>query len=208
MELKALRSQMNPHFIFNSINSIQYYILNKNPKTAYAYLSKFSTLMRLILNNSRVDFITMKEEVEALNIYLELEKMRLEDELEYHIEVENNITQDKTLIPSMIIQPYVENSILHGLAPKEGNRRLDIKMKKTSGQIYCIIEDNGIGRHKAKELNENRTRKHSSAGMKVTKGRLELLNQGNLTNLPTSNLIYGSTSYTIIRFSLLSTRNI
>jgi ligand-binding sensor domain-containing protein len=186
LELKALRSQMNPHFIFNSINSIQYYILNKNPKIAYNYLSKFSTLMRLILNNSRVDFISLKEEVEALSIYLDLEKMRLEDELEYIIELSDDLKMDDTLIPSMIIQPYVENAILHGLAPKEKDRKLLITMRKKENQIYCIIEDNGIGRVKAKELNSNRTRKHQSTGMKVTKGRLELLNRANFTNLSVS----------------------
>lgn len=183
MELKALRSQMNPHFIFNSINSIQYYILNKNPKTAYTYLSKFSTLMRLILNNSRVDFITLKEEVEALSIYLDLEKMRLEEELEYSISVDDQLEVDAILIPSMIVQPYVENAILHGLAPKTSNRKLHVHMSKIENQIYCVIEDNGIGRNKAKELNSNRTRKHQSTGMQVTKGRLELLNKENFKNL-------------------------
>jgi len=186
LELKALRSQMNPHFIFNSINSIQYYILNKNPKTAYSYLSKFSTLMRLILNNSIVDFITLKEEVEALNIYLDLEKMRLEDELDYTIEISDDLVLSETLIPSMIVQPYVENAILHGLAPKEIDRKLHISMKKKENQVYCVIEDNGIGRAKAKELNASRTRKHDSAGMTVTKGRLELLNRANFDNLSVS----------------------
>lgn len=183
MELKALRSQMNPHFIFNSINSIQYYILNKNPKTAYTYLSKFSTLMRLILNNSRVDFITLKEEIEALSIYLDLEKMRLEEELEYNIKVDDALKVDAMLIPSMIIQPYVENAILHGLAPKTAHRRLKVSLSLIENQIYCVIEDNGIGRVKAKELNSNRTRKHQSTGMQVTKGRLELLNKENFKNL-------------------------
>jgi ligand-binding sensor domain-containing protein len=183
VELMALRSQMNPHFIFNSINSIQYYILNKNPKSAYKYLSKFSSLMRLILNNSRVNFITLSEEVEALELYIQLEKMRLEDELEYSIHIEEGIEPRKLLIPSMIIQPYVENAILHGLAPKEKDRALNIKLSRDGDLIHCLIEDNGIGREKAKELNAKRTRKHKSTGMKVTKGRLELLNQENYLNL-------------------------
>lgn len=177
VELKALRSQMNPHFIFNSINSIQYYILNKSPQQAYSYLAKFSNLMRRILQNSKINYITLEEEMESLNLYLELESIRMEGELIYSIEVDPNINQTSTYIPSMLIQPYVENAILHGLLNKEGEKKIHIRVKKEITHLYCEIEDNGIGRVKAKEYNKNRTNKHESTAMKTTKDRLEILNR-------------------------------
>jgi LytS/YehU family sensor histidine kinase len=183
VELKALRSQMNPHFIFNSINSIQYYILNKSPQQAYSYLAKFSNLMRRILQNSKINYITLEEEMESLNLYLELESIRMEGELQYFIEVDNEINQKNTYIPSMIIQPYVENAILHGLLNKEGEKKIVIRMIKEITHLYCEIDDNGIGRVKAKELNKNRTNKHESTAMKTTKDRLEILNRKNTGKL-------------------------
>jgi ligand-binding sensor domain-containing protein len=177
VELKALRSQMNPHFIFNSINSIQYYILNKSPQQAYSYLAKFSNLMRRILQNSKINYITLEEEMESLNLYLELESIRMEGELFYNIEVDSDINQTSTYIPSMLIQPYVENAILHGLLNKEGEKKINIRVRKEISHLYCEIEDNGIGRLKAKEYNKNRTNKHESTAMKTTKDRLEILNR-------------------------------
>lgn len=184
-ELRALRSQMNPHFIFNSINSIQYFILNKEKKEAYNYLSKFSTLMRFILQNSRLNFIKMNEELEALKLYLELEKMRLEDDFEYQIDVSPDIDTQKIEIPSMIIQPYIENAILHGLIPQSGPRKLDVIMRKGEKHIFCVVEDNGIGRDAAKVMKEGRSQGHTSTAMQVTKGRLEILNNelGNKTSV-------------------------
>lgn len=176
IELKALRSQMNPHFIFNSINSIQYYILNKNPQIAYSYLTKFSSLMRKILQNSRVNYISLAEELESLQLYIDLENIRIESELKYKVEVADEVNIKTMLIPSMVLQPFVENSIVHGLLNKEGEKRITLRVKKEISHIYCEIEDNGIGRARAKELNKNRTRKHESTAMKATKERLELLN--------------------------------
>ncbi|MBC7426694.1 MAG: histidine kinase [Bacteroidia bacterium] len=177
VELKALRSQMNPHFIFNSINSIQYYILNKNPKTAYTYLSKFSSLMRMILQNSRINYITIEDEIESLQLYLELENIRLDNELNCTFDIDPLINQKNTQIPSMVIQPFVENAILHGLLTKQGNKSVTIRMQKEISHIYCEVEDNGIGREKARELNELRTKKHESTGMKATRQRLDILNR-------------------------------
>ncbi|MCK9481363.1 MAG: histidine kinase [Bacteroidia bacterium] len=178
VELKALRSQMNPHFIFNSINSIQYYILNKNPKVAYSYLTKFSTLMRKILQNSRVNYISLEEELESLQLYIDLENIRIEGELLYKVEIDENVSPKTLLIPSMVLQPFVENSIVHGLLNKEGEKRITLRVRKEVSHIYCEIEDNGIGREKAKELNAGRTNKHESTAMKATIERLELLNMG------------------------------
>lgn len=176
IELKALRSQMNPHFIFNSINSIQYYILNKNPKLAYSYLTKFSSLMRKILQNSRLNFIPLAEELESLQLYIDLENIRIEGEIQYKVEIAEDINPKSMLIPSMILQPFIENSIVHGLLNKEGEKKVTLRVKKEISHFYCEIEDNGIGRARAKELNANRTKKHESTAMKAIKERLELLN--------------------------------
>lgn len=177
VELKALRSQMNPHFIFNSINSIQYYILNKNPQTAYSYLSKFSALMRMILQNSRINFISIEDEIESLRLYLELENIRLDNELQYVFDIDKEVKVATTYIPSMVLQPYVENSIIHGLLNKDGEKKVSIRIKQLEKHLFCEIEDNGIGREKAKELNEKRTKKHESTAMKATMERLEILNR-------------------------------
>jgi len=174
---------MNPHFIFNSINSIQYYILNKNPQIAYTYLAKFSNLMRRILQNSRINYISLEEELESLNLYMELENIRMEGELKYSVEVDPGLSTKNTFIPSMILQPYVENAILHGLLSKQGDKEIQIRVKKEITHLYCEIEDNGIGREKAIELNNQRTKKHESTAMKATKERLEILNHNSDSKL-------------------------
>lgn len=177
-ELRALRSQMNPHFIFNSLNSIQYFILKKQPQEAYTYLSKFASLMRKILQNSRLKYISIKDEVEWLELYLEMEKLRMDNQLEFFIEHENVSDIEQIHIPTMLIQPYVENGIIHGLLPKEGERKIWIKFIQHEDHVECIVEDNGIGREASRLMNEKRTRKHDSAGMALTKTRLKILSEG------------------------------
>jgi ligand-binding sensor domain-containing protein len=176
-ELRALRSQMNPHFIFNSLNSIQYYILQKEPKQAYVYLSKFANLMRKILQNSRLKYISIKEEADWLNLYLELERMRMDDNLKFSINLNDIRDAENIFIPTMLLQPFVENSIVHGLLPKEGNRTLSITISLQNNTIYCEIEDNGIGRTASEKINKKRN-KHESAGMDLTRKRLEILGKG------------------------------
>lgn len=175
LELKALRSQMNPHFIFNSLNSIQYFVLKNEPKEAYTYLTKFSSLMRMILQNAQVKYITLQEEYDWLYTYLDLEKLRMENELDFNISIVGDISPKKIYVPSMLIQPYVENAIVHGLLPKTENRKLDISFVQQKNQLKCVIEDNGIGRAKSAELNASRTKKHKSQGIKVTSERLKVL---------------------------------
>lgn len=176
MELKALRSQMNPHFIFNSLNSIQYYILKKEPKVAYNYLTKFSNLMRMILQNSKYKLISLKAESEWLKIYLELESLRMENSLEWSINIDKNIETEKTFLPAMVFQPYVENAVIHGLLPKPENRKLSIDISQESKILKCVISDNGIGRKKSFELNKARLKHHESTAMNLTKDRLAILN--------------------------------
>ena len=177
-ELRALRSQMNPHFIFNSLNSIQYFILKKQPQEAYTYLSKFASLMRKILQNSRLKYISISDETEWLELYLEMEKLRMDNNLDFVIDTGNIEDVENTHIPTMLIQPYVENSIIHGLLSKENDRRIRIDFNKRDDHIVCVVEDNGIGREASKALNEKRVRKHDSAGMALTKTRLKILSEG------------------------------
>lgn len=183
LELRALRSQMNPHFIFNSLNSIQYYILQNEPKEAYNYLSKFSALMRKILQNSRLKQISIADEIEWLNLYLDMERMRMDNNLNYEIDSSAINDIDVTGIPTMLIQPYVENSIAHGLVPKESDdKKLSIKFLEYEEHIICEIEDNGIGRAASRAINAKKSSKHQSAGMKLTAQRLEVLAQGKGTS--------------------------
>ena len=178
LELAALRSQMNPHFIFNSLNSIQYFILKKEPREAYTYLSKFASLMRKILQNSRLRYITVADEIEGLNLYLEMEKMRMDNNLNFTITTKNMEDLEATNIPTMLIQPFVENSIVHGLLPKEDNRTLRVIISKENDHLKCTIIDNGIGREASKVMNAKRSSKHTSAGMSLTQKRLRILSEG------------------------------
>jgi len=177
-ELTALRSQMNPHFIFNSLNSIQYYILKKEPKEAYKYLRTFASLMRKILQNSRLKYISVADELEGLNLYLEMEQMRMDGNLNYTIKTENIDDLDQTNIPTMLIQPFAENSIIHGLLPKDNNRKLDILISHEKTRLLCIITDNGIGREASSIMNAKRSSKHTSEGMELTQKRLKILSEG------------------------------
>lgn len=177
-ELAALRSQMNPHFIFNSLNSIQYFILKKEPREAYTYLSKFASLMRKILQNSRLKYISVQDEIEGLDLYLEIEKMRMDNNLDYTITTRNIKDIEATNMPTMLIQPFVENSIIHGLLPKTENRKLDILIAQENNHLLCTITDNGIGREAARTMNAKRSSKHTSAGMSLTQKRLKILSEG------------------------------
>ena len=177
-ELTALRSQMNPHFIFNSLNSIQYYILKKEPKEAYKYLSKFASLMRKILQNSRLKYISVADELEGLELYLEMEQMRMDGNLNYTLKTQNIDDLEHTNIPTMLIQPFAENSIIHGLLPKEDNRNLDILISHEKSHLLCTITDNGIGREASSIVNAKRSGKHTSEGMALTQKRLKILSEG------------------------------
>lgn len=174
--LKALRSQMNPHFIFNSLNSIQNYVIDNEVEPANRYLSKFSKLIRQILNNSDRPYITLREELDCLRLYLELEKMRFEERFNYEIKVDPAIDQDFYDLPAMLLQPYVENAILHGLNPKKEKGFLEVHVTLNENYLICAVKDNGIGRSKSLELKRDNL-SHKSLGMKITHTRLQILNE-------------------------------
>ncbi len=178
IELKALRSQMNPHFIFNSLNSIQHYIFNSKTDEAIKYLSKFARLVRVILNNSNKPTVTVGEDIEALKLYLELEQMRFEDKFDYEITIDPSVDGDYDIMPPLLTQPYVENAILHGLNPNPGKGKLTITLTSKNNFLICTIIDNGIGREKSSEIKRTMPgTKHKSLGMKITEDRLRIINE-------------------------------
>lgn len=176
-QLENLRSQMNPHFIFNALNSIQEYIVTNEKVNASAYLVKFSKLIRLYLEHSRENEVSLEEEIKALQFYLELEKDRFEEKLNFTISVDSNINPQLTKIPSLFIQPYVENSIKHGLLHKKENRLLKVNFNKVENLLECIIEDNGIGRKASEEINKHRRELHKSFATSANEKRVELINK-------------------------------
>lgn len=185
--LMAVRAQMNPHFIFNSLNSIQECILSEKVDTAYHYLSKFSRLLRLVLDYSSRNFIRLDQEIYLLQLYLELEKMRFGEQFSYAIETDPQLELDAIRIPSLLIQPFVENAIWHGLLPKVGARNLHIRFwEKNEDFFCCTVEDNGIGRAAAmaRKAGQLPTEKHESKGMNLAMERLEAISQQ--TNLAAS----------------------
>jgi len=174
--LEALRSQMNPHFIFNSLNAIQECILTNNVDAAYEYLSKFSKLQRMVLNNSSKEFITLSSELEMLRLYLSLESLRFSQSFTYNIDVDN-IDTNEVYLASMLIQPYVENAIWHGLRNKQGEKMISIFCKEEDGKLKIIIDDNGIGRQKAAMIKAQKIgyQQHESKGTVLTEERMKLL---------------------------------
>ena len=183
MEMSALRAQMNPHFIFNAMNSIDYYIISNEQEKASDYLNRFSRLIRLILQNSKSTVVPLKDDLEALQLYIDIENMRFDDVFEYEILLEEEVDTELIEIPPMILQPYVENAIWHGLKQKKnGKGRLGVKIRRSEKSIVCVIEDNGIGREAAEKLKSKSGDRRKSFGMKITKGRLEALNQIANTN--------------------------
>lgn len=177
-KLKALRSQMNPHFIFNSLNSIQHFVVSNNSEKAAKYLIKFSKLIRLILTHSEKQLIKLSEEIELLKLYVELEQVRFENKFTCSFEVEESLELDFIDLPTMLIQPFVENAILHGIAPKVGNAHLKICFKQINENILCIVQDDGIGRQSSGAL-KNNTHQNLSIATKNTTERIELLKKIN-----------------------------
>lgn len=172
-EMKALRSQVNPHFIFNSLNSIGDYVSKHNMGAADYFLTKFAKLMRLILENSEKKEVTLADDLHALELYLELEATRFNKKFTYDIVVDGAIDPGTTLIPPLLLQPFVENSILHGIANKMGDGKILIRIAKEDQMIRCIVEDNGVGRKQSVPSEQ----KKQSLGIKITKARIDILNR-------------------------------
>ncbi len=176
-QLVSLKAQMNPHFVFNALNSIQEYIMLNEKTLANTYLGKFADLMRMTLDISSRQEVSLEEEIKLLNLYLELEALRFEEKFSYAISIEHNVQQSSIYLPPMLIQPYIENAIKHGLLHIKNNRILQVKFAmKSEGLLLATIEDNGIGRKRSFEMKKFRQPMHKSFATGATQKRLELLN--------------------------------
>ncbi|MDD5570706.1 MAG: histidine kinase [Bacteroidales bacterium] len=176
---QALSKQMNPHFIFNSLNSVNNFILKNEKLESSRYLTKFASLMRSVLKNSQHQLIPINDEITALKLYIELESLRFDNSFNFTLNIDEKINIDENEIPPLLIQPYIENSILHGLIPKEGEKKLSLnfekKIIKNKEYILCSIEDNGIGRKKSNMIKLKKETKHQSYGTAINKQRMEVL---------------------------------
>lgn len=180
LETKALKSQMNPHFVFNSLNAISHLVASKQNEKGIAYLSKFSKLLRIILDESENNFVALKDEIKMLDLYLQIEAMRFGDTFSYAIQADGNIEEDDISVPALLLHPLVENAVWHGLLHKQGQRRLIIHFKMIADDMMqCIVKDNGIGLAAAKEMKEKRLNGiiHKSKGVQLVKDRLKALEQ-------------------------------
>jgi ligand-binding sensor domain-containing protein len=175
VEMAALRAQMNPHFVFNCLSSINRFILVNEPDEASAYLTKFSRLIRLILDNSRSDKVPLDRELEALRLYIEMEAMRFGNRFDYEISVSGAVQPEQIELPPLLIQPYVENAIWHGLMHKKGKGKLLIQIFNEGNSLYIVVEDNGVGRNRAMELKSKSAVTQKSHGLQVTAERMELI---------------------------------
>ena len=179
LEMKALQAQINPHFIFNCMNSINQMILDGDNKNASKYLTKFGKLIRMVLENAESTEVSLKDELTLLEAYIQLEALRFNGEIQHKIEIIGAIDLENTYLPSMVLQPFVENAIWHGLMHRKdtGNGKIGISIEQEGEQLVCTIEDNGVGRQKAFELQQRSVYKSKSLGLKITEERLKLLSK-------------------------------
>ncbi len=182
-KLTSIRAQMNPHFFYNALNTIQAYIFMNDKAKASSYLAKFSRLTRIILQMSEAETVSLTEETETMKLYLELEKMRFDSGFDYDIQYVGIENKESIEIPSMIIQPYVENAIKHGLLHKVGDKRLLVVFEQVGKQLLVTIDDNGIGRKRSGELNKIKAEKFRSFSTSANEKRLELLNKGKIEKI-------------------------
>lgn len=186
LELKSLRTQMNPHFIFNSLNSVNSFISKNDDRSANKYLSRFSQLMRLVLENSKHDFVPLESELKIIELYMELEHLRFLDKFDYELNIESSINIDNIEIPPMLVQPYIENAVWHGLRYLENKGSLIVNVKQNNDLLTWTITDNGIGRKASAEMKTKNQKLGQSTGMKNIEQRLEILNKMHATQMKTS----------------------
>jgi hypothetical protein len=177
VEMEALRSQMNPHFLFNALNSLKDLIIRNDPQAASNYLGRLSRLIRLILENSKEQMITLAQELEAVNLYVEVERQRFDNRFAYRLEVNSGLDPKDVMIPPMLIQPYVENAIWHGLMHRAGEGLLQISVRSSDGRLICVVEDDGVGRVKAAEQRSRSAGGKKSYGMAITRDRVALVKE-------------------------------
>ncbi|HEX5667761.1 MAG TPA: histidine kinase, partial [Chitinophagaceae bacterium] len=177
LEMQALRARMNPHFIFNCLSSINWLILGDQNEAASKYLHQFSRLMRMVLENSGRSFVTLEEELNMLNLYLKMEQLRFENTFDYQIEVQDDLDINAIMVPPLLLQPFCENAIWHGLMHKGNKGMLTLKIQGRDDEVIYTIEDNGIGRANAARIQRAPDSNHRSMGTSITAERISLLNK-------------------------------
>jgi len=187
LKMTALQSQMNPHFLFNSLNSINNFVLKSEVEKASDYITKFSKLIRVILNSSSSPTSKLSEELEILALYVKLEQMRVNGGFSYTVKVDKKIGLEKIKVPPMFLQPFIENSIWHGIMKKDGEKKIELSIKEDEGSVLCIVLDNGIGINKAKEL-DGMTQKKKFFGAKATENRIRMLYQNKDVHIVTKDI--------------------
>ena len=176
MEQKMFRSQMNPHFVFNALLAIQGFMYQNNPRDAGRYLTSFAKLIRHTLYGSSEEYISLDQEIEAMEYYMDLQRLRFNEKFEYHIRTEGDLMPESIKIPPMLIQPFIENAIEHGLQHMDGKGELLLSIEMPDVYLKIIIEDNGIGREEAMKLQQKKGRLHKSLGMEIVRKRVASLN--------------------------------
>lgn len=200
LKMTALQSQMNPHFLFNSLNSINNFVLKNDVEKASDYITKFSKLIRVILNSSSSPTTTLTEELAVLRLYVKLEQMRISGGFKYEVEVSDDIPSDQIKVPPLFLQPYIENAIWHGITKKEGDKLIKLTITRDENIIKFEIYDNGIGIDKAKE-NEHMSHKRKFFGARATENRIKILYQDRDVKVQTKDISSGDSTGTIVTFS-------
>ncbi len=177
LHLASLQSQMNPHFIFNALNSIKVFLIENNKEKAVYYLNKFSKLIRKILESSRIESHTLEEELNIISLYLSIENIRFEDEINYVIEKTSSLSLGSIKVPPLLLQPFVENAIWHGLMLSSKEKKIAIRVYGDGAKIKLSLIDNGIGRKASGKLKQKKSFKKESVGLKMTEERLSFFNK-------------------------------
>ena len=202
LKMTALQSQMNPHFLFNSLNSINNFVLKNDIEKASDYITKFSKLVRVILNSSSSPTSTLSEELDVLLLYVKLEQMRVNGGFDYIVNVDKNLDLEKIKVPTLFLQPFIENAIWHGIMKKENekNKKIQLSIKKDQSNVVCVIRDNGIGINKAKEINQI-TQKRRFFGTEATENRIKILHQNKGVHIETKDISVGAETGTQVTIS-------
>ncbi len=203
LKMTALQSQMNPHFLFNSLNSINNFVLKNDIEKASDYITKFSKLIRVILNSSSSPTSSLTEELAVLALYVKLEQMRVNGGFEYIVTLDKNLKLDHIKVPTLFLQPFIENAIWHGIMKKDGEKEIELCIKEVQGNVFCIIRDNGIGINKARELDQI-TQKKRFFGTETTENRIRVLHQNKGVTIETKDISVGIQTGTQVSISFPS----
>ena len=204
LKMTALQSQMNPHFLFNSLNSINNFVLKNDIEKASDYITKFSKLIRVILNSSSSPTSSLTEELNTLALYVKLEQMRVSGGFDYTVTVDKNLKLDHIKVPTLFLQPFIENAIWHGIMKKDGDKEIELSIKEDQGNVLCVIRDNGIGINKARELDQI-SQKKRFFGTETTENRIRVLHQNKSVTIETKDISVGNKTGTQVSISFPST---